>query len=95
MLVFDEKKYAEEIITNKKYSTVKTQGRERCILVRHLTSLNYSHSEIKEVLSNIPMSGGEYLSDRDKPKCAILRGQFLDFRKSYTSRLDTKTTGFF
>ena len=66
MLVFDEKKYAEEIITNKKYSTVKTQGRERCILVRHLTSLNYSHSEIKEVLSNIPMSGGEYLSDRDK-----------------------------
>ena len=66
MLVFDEKKYAEEIITNKKYSTVKTQGRERCILVRHLTSLNYSHSEIKKVLSNIPMSGGEYLSDRDK-----------------------------
>ena len=66
MLVFDEKKYAEEIINNKKYSTIKTQGRERCILVRYLTSLGYNVDEIKNVLSEIPMSGGEYLSDRDK-----------------------------
>lgn len=66
MLVFDEKKYAEEIINNKKYNTIKTQGRERCILVRYLTSLNYSEEEIKNVLSNIPMAGGEYLTEKDK-----------------------------
>lgn len=66
MLIFDEKKYAEDIIANKKYNTVKTQGRERCILVRYLTSLGYSVSEIKNVLLKIPMSGGEFLSVSDK-----------------------------
>ena len=66
MLIFDEKKYAENIINNKRYETVKTQGRERCVLVRYLTSLNYSVEEIKKVLSEIPMSGGEYLSSKDK-----------------------------
>lgn len=66
MLIFDEKKYAENIINNKRYKTVKTQGRERCVLVRYLTSLNYSVEEIKEVLLEIPMSGGEYLSSKDK-----------------------------
>lgn len=66
MLVFDEKKYAEEIINNKQYNTIKTQGRERCILVRYLTSLNYSADDIKNVLSEIPMSGGDYLSDKEK-----------------------------
>lgn len=67
MLVFDEEEYATEIINNKKYNTVKTQGRERCILVRYLTSvLNYSNEEIKNVLEKIPMSGGEYLTSKDK-----------------------------
>lgn len=66
MLVFDEKKYAEDIINEKKYSTIKTQGRERCILVRYLTSLGYSTDDIMNVLFSIPMSGGEYLSERDK-----------------------------
>lgn len=66
MLVFDEKKYAKNIIDNKRYETIKTQGRERCILVRYLTSLNYSVEDIKKVLSEIPISGGEYLSDKDK-----------------------------
>ena len=58
MLIFDEKKYAENIINNKRYETVKTQGRERCVLVRYLASLNYSVEEIKKVLLEIPMSGG-------------------------------------
>lgn len=67
MLVFDEEEYATEIINNKRYNTVKTQGRERCILVRYLTSvLNYSNEEIKSVLEKIPMSGGEYLTPKDK-----------------------------
>ena len=66
MLVFDEKKYAQNIINYKRYNTVKTQGRERCILVRYLTSLGYTDDEIVKVLFKIPMSGGEYLSERDK-----------------------------
>ena len=57
MLVFDEKRYAEEIINNKKYSTIKTQGRERSILVRYLKSLGYTVDEIKNVLLEITMSG--------------------------------------
>lgn len=66
MLIFDEKKYAENIIKSKKYQTIKTQGRERCVLVRYLTSLNYPIEKIKKILSDIPMSGGEYLSQKDK-----------------------------
>ena len=66
MLVFDEKKYAEEIINSKKYNTIKTQGRERCILVRYLTSQGYTPDYIKSILLEIPMSGGEYLTDKDK-----------------------------
>lgn len=66
MLIFDEKKYAENIVTSKRYETVKTQGRERCIIVRYLTSLNYSLEDIKKVLFEIPMSGGKYLSESDK-----------------------------
>ena len=66
MLVFDEKEYAEKILHTKSYNTVKSQGRERCILVRYLTSLGKSEEEIKKTLSLIPMSGGEYLSSRDK-----------------------------
>lgn len=66
MLVFDEKKYAEDIIKNKKYNTIKNQGRERCILVRYLTYIGYDESEIRNQLSKIPMSGGEYLTSKNK-----------------------------
>lgn len=66
MLVFDEKKYAEKIIKNKKYETVKTQGRERCILVRYLTHIGKSYEEIMDTLFKLPMSGGEYLTRQEK-----------------------------
>ena len=66
MLIFDEKIYAEELIKNKKYQTVKTQGRERCVLVRYLNSLGYNKEKIKKVLFDIPIHGGEYLSYQDK-----------------------------
>lgn len=66
MLVFDEKEYAIDILNNKKYNTTKTQGRERCILVRYLTYLGYDNDYIKEVLNKIPIAGGEFLSDKDK-----------------------------
>lgn len=68
MLVFDEKKYAEEIINNKQYATVKTQGKERCIITRYLSFLGYNRDEIKSVLAQIPMAGGECLTDDDKDK---------------------------
>lgn len=66
MLVFDEKKYAESIINNKKYLTIKSQGKERCIIVRYLTNIGKSIDEIKDILNQIPMSGGEYLSSKEK-----------------------------
>lgn len=66
MLVFDEKVYAENILEAKTYNTIKTQGRERCILARYLTDLGKTPQEIKKVFSKIPMSGGEYLSDKEK-----------------------------
>ena len=66
MLVFDEKKYAEKIMKNKKYETVKTQGRERCILVRYLTHMGKSYDEIMDTLFKLPMSGGEYLTRQEK-----------------------------
>ena len=66
MLVFDEKVYAENILEAKSYNTIKTQGRERCILARYLTDLGKTPQEIKKVFSKIPMSGGEYLSDKEK-----------------------------
>lgn len=66
MLVFDEQRYAEQILSNKKYETVKTQGKEKCILVRYLSSIGYSDEHIREVLMQIPINGGEYLSDGEK-----------------------------
>lgn len=66
MLIFDEKEYAKSLIDNNSYNTIKSQGKERCIIVRYLTSLGKSNVEIKEILNNIPMPGGEYLSQKEK-----------------------------
>lgn len=66
MLIFNEKKYALNLIKNNSYNTIKNQGKERCILVRYLNSINKSREEIKKYLSKIPMSGGDYLSENDK-----------------------------
>ena len=66
MLVFDEKDYAEKIVSNRHYETIKSQGKERCILVRYFTNLGYTDLQIKDELRKIPMMGGEFLSDRDK-----------------------------
>lgn len=66
MLIFDEKEYAKMLLENNSYNTIKSQGKERCVIVRYLTSIGKSQNEIKEVLNKIPMSGGEYLSDKEK-----------------------------
>lgn len=66
MLVFDEKKYAEDIIKNKAYNTIKNQGKERCIIARYLHWMGLSNNDIIKELSKIPMAGGEYLSEENK-----------------------------
>ena len=66
MLKKKKKEYAEKIISNRHYETIKSQGKERCILVRYFTSLGYTNTQIKDELRKIPMAGGEFLSDRDK-----------------------------
>lgn len=66
MLIFDEKEYAKSLLDNNSYNTIKSQGKERCIIVRYLTSLGKSQNEIKKILNSMPMSGGEYLSNKEK-----------------------------
>lgn len=66
MLVFDEKKYAEDIIKNKAYNTIKNQGKERCIIARYLYWKGLDNNGIIKELSKIPMAGGEYLSEENR-----------------------------
>ena len=66
MLVFDEKKYAEKVFKNKEYFTGRSQGKERGILVRYLSSLGKSEKEIIQELMKIPIQGGEYLTEEQK-----------------------------
>lgn len=66
MLVFDEKKYAEKVFKNREYFTGRSQGKERGILVRYLSSLGKGEKEIIRELMKIPMQGGEYLTEEQK-----------------------------
>lgn len=67
MIIFDEKKYAERILRNKEYGTLKNQGQERCAIVRYLKfDKGYSDENILNVLSKIPMHGGDALTKQHK-----------------------------
>ena len=67
MIIFDEKKYAERILRNKEYGTLKNQGQERCAIVRYLKfDKGYSDEDILNVLSKIPMHGGDALTKQHK-----------------------------
>ena len=66
MLVFDEKKYAKEIIEKKEYHTVKNQGRENCILVRYLKDIGYSNDKIISFLLKINAANHQFLSIDEK-----------------------------
>lgn len=67
MIIFDEKKYAERILRNKEYGTLKNQGQERCAIVRYLKfDKGYSDEDILNVLFKIPMHGGESLTKQHK-----------------------------
>ena len=66
MIIFDEEQYAKKIIKQKKYNTIKNQGRERCSLVRYLINLGYDRNKIIHFLFKIPMSGGDFLTKNEK-----------------------------
>ena len=61
MIIFDEKVYAENIISNG-YKTKKNQGVERCCLIRYLRYLGKTDEEIIQVLDTIPFEKCKYLS---------------------------------
>lgn len=66
MIVFDEKKYSEDLLKQHEYKTKGSQGIERCVLVRYLNSIGYNYYQIREELGKLPMQGGEYLSTEQK-----------------------------
>nr|DAK84770.1 MAG TPA: hypothetical protein [Caudoviricetes sp.] len=69
MIIFDEKKYAERILRNKEYETLKNQGQERCAIVRYLKfEKGYDDEQIMATLLKLPMSRDVFLSEEDKKK---------------------------
>ena len=67
MIIFDEKQYAEKILRNKEYSTLKNQGQERCAIARYLRyEKGCMDEEIIQTLLKIPMLNGEMLEDYQK-----------------------------
>lgn len=65
MLVFDEKKYAEKLLKEKKFQTYRQKDIERYILIRYLVSLGKSFDEIKKEMEKFPLVGCEYLDESD------------------------------
>lgn len=74
MLVFDEKKYAMNLIKNKEFQTYRQKDIERYILIRYLSSEGMSSDEIKKELENFPLIGCEYL---DKKEMNIIYDKIL------------------
>lgn len=62
MLIFDEKKYAIDLISNG-YKTKKNQGRERCVLVRYLNNEGFSKNDIINFLKKMPFNGREFIDE--------------------------------
>lgn len=65
MLVFDEKKYAEKLLKEKRFQTYRQKDIERYILIRYLASKDMSFEEIKKELGKFPLVGCEYLDEKD------------------------------
>lgn len=61
MVIFDEKVYAESIISSG-YKTKRNQGIERCCLIRYLRYLGKNDTEIIQTLDSIPFEKSQYLS---------------------------------
>lgn len=80
MLVFDEKKYAMNLIKNKEFQTYRQKDIERYILIRYLSSEGMSSEEIKKELENFPLVGCEYL---DKKEINIIYDKILERALAY------------
>lgn len=65
MLIFDEKKYAQEILKEKKFKTYRQKDIERYILIRYLASEGLTFDEIQKKLEKFPLIGCEYLSKEE------------------------------
>ena len=80
MLIFDEKKYAMNLVKNKEFQTYRQKDIERYILIRYLSSEGMSSEEIKKELENFPLVGCEYL---DKKEINIIYDKILDRALAY------------
>ena len=65
MLVFDEKKYAEKLLKDKKFQTYRQKDIERYILIRYLHEKGLNNDEIRQKLDKFPLIGCEYLDKKD------------------------------
>ena len=61
MLIFDEKKYAENLLKNKEFKTYRQKDIERYVLIRYLYFIGMEEEEIKKQLAKFPFTGCEYL----------------------------------
>ena len=74
MLIFDEKKYAENLLKSKEFKTYRQKDIERYILIRYLSSIGMKEEDIKKQLAKFPFAGCEYL---DKTEISYLYDKIL------------------
>lgn len=65
MLIFDEKKYAKNLLKKKEFQTYRQKDIERYILIRYLSNEGMSTEEIRKELDKFPLIGCEYLDKKD------------------------------
>lgn len=65
MLIFDEKKYAKNLLKKKEFQTYRQKDIERYILIRYLANEGMSTEEIRKELEKFPVIGCEYLDKKD------------------------------
>lgn len=80
MLIFDEKKYAQNLIKNREFQTYRQKDIERYILIRYLSSEGMSYEEIKKELGNFPLVGCEYL---DKKEVDLIYNKIVERALAY------------
>ena len=84
MIIFDEKRYAEEILKDG-YKTKKHQGRERCIIARYLRDQGKDDNYIKEKIDSLYFEGKEYLT---KDNLDMIYSRILEKANNYAYVFD-------
>ena len=80
MLIFDEKKYAKNLLKKKEFQTYRQKDIERYILIRYLANEGMSTEEIRKELDKFPLVGCEYL---DKKDVDMIYDKIIDRALSY------------